>query len=209
MSGFDNGSAHGGVFAQTKQFGSILRGFGPPVPTAGLVGDLYLDTQTNFLYVKREAEDTDPWGNYLFQVPAQYAPTLKWFSAAAPTNDFGLTGDYCIQWSGYNNYGTVPSLYGPKAAYGWTEIGEGPGAIIDPTYAGYALPAGLSDEGAPLAFSSSSQLIVAGLLDEYILAIPVITDGGTVLSQVGLPAGPVQVPMNLNPQYTAVNEHAV
>lgn len=202
MSSFNNSS-------QVKQFGSILRGFGPPAPTAGLVGDLYLDVQTNFLYAKREAEATDPWGNYLFAVPVNYAPTLKWFSAAAPTNDFGLAGDYCLAWAGYANYGTGPSLYGPKAAYGWPEIGEGPDTNIDPTYAGYAIAVGLADEGAALPLSSSSQLIVTGLLDEYILAIPVVTAGGTSISQLGLPEGPVSAPMNLNPQYSAVNEHAV
>lgn len=209
MTGFDNGTLQGGIFAQTKQFGSVLRGYGPPVPAAGVTGDLYLDVQTKLLYEKRTSSDLNPWGNYLFAVPDTYADTLKWFSSSPPTNDFGVTGDYCIQWSGYNNYGTEPSLYGPKAAYGWPEIGVGLDTELDPTYAGYALPVGLSGEGDATAFSTSTQIIVVGLLDEYILAMPVPLDGGTPVSQLGLPAGPVQVPMNLNPLYGAANQHVV
>lgn len=209
MTGFDNGTLQSGVFAQTKQFGSVLRGFGPPVPTAGAVGDAYMDVQTGFFYVKRSNNDVDPWGDYLLQIPVAYQPALKWFSAYAPTNDFGVTGDYCIALAGYANYGTEPSLYGPKAAYGWSEIGEGPSVSIDPVYAGAVLSAGLTDEGAALPFSTSTQLVVIGLLDEYILALPVLDDAGTPVSQLGLPAGPVQVPMPLNPLYTANNEHTV
>lgn len=209
MTGFDNGTLQGGVFFQAKQFGSVLRGYGPPVPAAGVAGDLYMDVQTKFLYEKRTSNDLNPWGNYLFAVPDAYADTLKWFSAFPPTNNFGVTGDYCIQWAGYSNYGTEPSLYGPKAAYGWSEIGTGPDTEVDPTYAGYTLPAGLSGEGDATAFSSSTQEIVVGLLDEYILAMPVTLSAGTPVSQLGLPAGPVQVPMNLNPLYNAANQHTV
>lgn len=209
MSGFDNGSPASGVVSQAKQYGAILRGFGPPAPTAGLTGDLYIDTQTKFLYVKRQAENTDPWGNYLFQVPDAYADGLKWFSGDPPSNAFGVTGDCCLSWASYSNYGLGPSVYGPKAAYGWPEIGEGLAASIDATYAGYALSVGASDEGAALPFSSSTQLIVVGALDEYILAIPVAFGAGVGVSQLGVMQGPASVPMNLNPLYTTTNTHAV
>ncbi len=122
MSGFDNGTLQGGIFAQTKQFGSVLRGYGPPVPGAGLVGDLYVDAQTFFLYSKRSTDssgDVDPWGHYLFVVPDTYQTRLKWFSAYPPTPDVGIDGDYCLLWGGYPNYGLQPSVYGPKAAGAW------------------------------------------------------------------------------------------
>ncbi len=122
MSGFDNGTLQGGVFAQTKQFGSILRGFGPPVPQAGLVGDLYIDVQLWELYTKRSNDvggDLDPWGHYLFIIPSTYQAQLKWFVSSAPTNDIGVNGDYALLWGGYPNYGLQPSIFGPKAAGAW------------------------------------------------------------------------------------------
>jgi hypothetical protein len=125
MSGFDNGTLQGGICFQVKQFGSILRGFGPPVPQAGVLGDLYIDVNTWFIYNKRSTDRTDPWGRYLFEVPATYQLRLKWFGASAPTNDIGIDGDYFLQWGGYPNYGIQPSVYGPKAAGVW------PGAPVN------------------------------------------------------------------------------
>lgn len=118
MSGFDNSTQQSGVFAQTKQFGSILRGFGPPVPTAGVLGDFYVDAQTFELYVRR-GKSTDPWGHSLYVLPATYQTRLKWFSSAKPPNDVGIDGDYCLLAGGYPNYGLQPSIYGPKAAGAW------------------------------------------------------------------------------------------
>jgi len=122
MSGFDNGTLQGGIFSQSKQFGAILRGLGPPVPQAGVVGDLYVDGQTFFLYSKRSPDsggDVDPWGHYLFLVPVTYQTRLKWFCAFAPTNDIGIDGDYALLWGGYPNYGLQPSIFGPKTAGAW------------------------------------------------------------------------------------------
>jgi len=122
MSGFDNGTLQGGIFAQTKQFGAILRGLGPPVPQAGLVGDLYIDGQTFQLFTKRTTaagDSVDPWGHYLFVVPVTYQTRLKWFLPCAPTRDIGIDGDYCLLWAGYANYGLQPSIFGPKAAGAW------------------------------------------------------------------------------------------
>lgn len=120
MAGFDNGTMQGGVFAQTKQFGSVLRGNGAPVPQAGVVGDLYVDEQTWQLFNKRYASDgVDPWGHYLFVVPVTYQARLKWFVSSAPGKDIGVNGDYALLWGGYPNYGLQPSIYGPKAAGAW------------------------------------------------------------------------------------------
>lgn len=172
MSGFDNGTMQGGVYFQAKQFGSIYRGNGPPVPQAGVVGDLYVDVQTWQLFNKRSAHDgVDPWGHYLFVIPALYRTTLKWFSSSAPKNDLGVNGDYCLLWGGFGNYGLQPSIYGPKAAGAWpanpvavavglntlytaqdvNELGEGEvgsvvavshtGSVLETTLATIAVPA--------------------------------------------------------------------
>lgn len=209
MSGFDQGTVQGGVFAQAKQFGSILRGFGPPVPAAGVVGDLYIDTQTWFLYEKCGAEAIDPWGHYLFAVPAQYQSGLNWFSSSLPTNNFGANGDYCLLWAGFNNYGLQPSFCGPNVNGYWPESGDGPDLLLDPTYAGYSLPAGELDEGAPIAFSNSWQLIVAGEDSEYVLSIPVPQVGNTPVIQRAEQNPPAVVAVALNPLYTAEDEHAI
>ena len=119
MSGFDNGTMQQGVFAQAKQFGSILRGNGAPVPPIGVTGDIYLDVQTWQLFNRRGGQGLDPWGHYLFVVPVTYRTTLRWFSSYAPTDDIGADGDYCLLWGGYPNYGVQPSIYGPKAAGVW------------------------------------------------------------------------------------------
>ena len=134
MSGFDNGTLQQGVFAQTKQFGSILRGTGEPLPTAGVVGDVYIDTQTWFLYVRRSDEGVSPWGGYVFAVPLTYQTTLKWFSSAQPTNDLGVNGDYCLLWGGYPNYGLQPSILGSKAAGAWPANPVAVAVVLNPLY---------------------------------------------------------------------------
>lgn len=201
MNGFDTTS-------RAKQFGPVLRGFGPPVPEAGAVGDLYIDVQTWLLYEKR-ANQASPWTGWLFTVPVAYRAVLKWFSAYLPGNDVGVNGDYCLLWAGYNNYGLQPSLFGPKVSGCWPESGSGPATLLDPVYAGYELPAGLSDEGAVIAFSASTQLVVAGLSDEYIIAVPVLAVGNTPVDLVGLLSTPVNVAVVLNPLYTAEDVHAI
>lgn len=137
MSGFDNGTLQSGIASQVKQFGSIIRGFGPPTPQAGVVGDLYIDVQTWFLYNKRAtsgSSDVDPWGHYLFMVPATYQAQLKWFSAYPPTNDIGVNGDYCLLWGGYPNYGLQPSIFGPKAAGAWPGSPNAVTVSLNPVY---------------------------------------------------------------------------
>jgi len=209
VSGFDQGTVQGGIFAQTKQFGSILRGSGPPVPGAGVQGDLYIDVQTWFLYEKRSAEGTDPWGHYLFAVPAQYQSGLNWFSSSLPTNHFGANGDYCLLWGGFNNYGMQPSFCGPNVNGYWPESGDGPDLLLDPAYAGYSLPAGELDEGAPIAFSNSWQLVVAAEDSEYVLSIPVPQTANTPVIQRAEQCAPVVTGVALNPLYSAEDAHAV
>lgn len=209
MAGIHNGTLQESLYAQTKQFGPVLRGLGPPAPQAGVVGDLYIDTQTWLLYGKRSNEGVDPWGNYLFPVPADYQSGLKWFSAYLPGNDIGVDDDYCLLWGGFNNYGTQPSIFGPKVDGCWPESGDGPIVLLDPSYAGFELPVGVSDEGTVVAYSSSTQLVVAGLSDEYILAIPIVQLPNSPTTEVGLQSAPDAVAVDLNPLYNATNEHAV
>lgn len=208
MSGFDNGTLQQGVFFQAKQFGPILRGFGPPVPEAGVVGDCYIDVQTWFLYSKRSVNNTDPWGNYLFQIPNAYRTTLKWFCAFAPPDTVGIAGDYCLLWAGYANYGMQPSIFGPRQATGWPENGNG-GTVPIAAPGNQITPTGLLDEGAPIADSSSTQLIVTGLLNEFIFAVPVTANAGDLVTQQGLQSGPAQVPVFINPIYDAEDQHPV
>ncbi len=134
MSGFDQGTMQQGVFAQAKQFGKIFKGSGEPVPTAGVVGDVYYDNQTAFLYVKRSNDRTSPWGNYLFAVPPTYQTVLRWFSSSIPTNDLGADGDYCLLWAGFPNYGLQPSILGPKAAGAWPANPVAVAVALNPLY---------------------------------------------------------------------------
>jgi hypothetical protein len=213
MAGIDNGTTQAGIFFQAKQFGSILRGLGPPVPQAGVMGDLYLDTNTWNLYEKRSNDaggDVDPWGHYLFVVPSTQRNQLKWFSTSLPDDSVGITGDYCLSWAGFGNYGLQPSIYGPKNVSGtWPESGNGPNTAIATAGAGFVFPLGLSDEGSQIAYSRSTQLIVAGLVDEYILATPVPNIAGTVIGEVGLQSIPTPVTVTLNTLFTAEDSHAI
>lgn len=134
MAGFDNGTLQGGVFFQAKQFGSVLRGFGPPVPQAGVVGDLYIDVQTFNLYEKRSTDATDPWGNFIFVVPSAQQAQLKWFVPSAPTNDIGVNGDYALLWAGFPNYGLQPLIFGPKAAGAWPTSPAAVAVSLNPLY---------------------------------------------------------------------------
>lgn len=139
MSGFDNGTLQQAIFSQVKQFGSILRGFGPPVPQAGLVGDLYIDVQTFQLFNKRTTQigsGVDPWGHYLFVVPALYQTRLKWFVPSIPTNDIGTDGDYAALWGGYPNYGLQLSIFGVKAAGVWPSVPTPVAVTLNPLYTG-------------------------------------------------------------------------
>ena len=209
MSGFDNGTMQSGVVAQVKQFGAILRGLGPPVPQAGVLGDVYIDTQTWQLFNKRGLDSVDPWGRYLFIVPALYRPALKWFSSSPPAADIGIAGDYCLLWGGWANYGMQPSVYGPRQATKWPENGNGPSVPIAAAGAGTVIPIGLLSEGAAVPESNSTQLVVVGLLDEFILPVPVSAGAGDPVMQPGLQSGPAAVTVVLNSLYTATDEHQV
>lgn len=127
MSGFNN-------TPQAKQFGPILRGLGEPNPAAGVLGDVYIDSQTFLLYERRGGGKANPWGNYIFLVPLTYQATLKWFSASRPGNDIGVNGDYCLMWGGYPNYGVQPSILGPKAAGAWPANPVNVAVVLSPTY---------------------------------------------------------------------------
>lgn len=210
MGGFDNGTTQGGVYFQAKQFGSILRGVGPPVPQAGVVGDLYLDIGAWDLYGKRSNDSIDPWGHSLFAVPLTYRAQLKWFGTSLPDDVIGVAGDYCLSWAGFGNYGLQPSVYGPKTANNtWPEGGNGPDTALAAAGAGFVFPLGLADEGVQTAYSNSTQLIVVGLVDEYILPTPVSNIAGTSVGQVGLQSVATPVTVTLNTLYTAEDEHAV
>lgn len=117
-----------------------MRGTGPPVPQAGAVGDLYIDTAAWTLYTKRSTEaggDVDPWGHYVFLVDPTYQPQLKWFGTFPPTNDIGVNGDYYLLWAGFGNYGLNPvSMYGPKAAGAWPGAASSVNVTLNPLYTG-------------------------------------------------------------------------
>jgi len=107
-----------------------MHGFGPPVPQAGVVGDLYVDKSTFNMFNKRAPLDVDPWGHYLFTLPAPYNTTsTRWFGPVPPTNDLGTDGDYFMLWAGSGSYGMQPIMYGPKTAGAWPT----PGVQITPT----------------------------------------------------------------------------
>lgn len=212
MAGFDNGTLQGGIAFQTKQFGAILRGFGPPVPQAGLVGDVYIDVTTWQLFEKRSSDsggDVDPWGHYLFVVPGLYRTSLKWFGAAAPTNDVGVVGDYFLHWAAYPNYGVQPAIYGPKQWTGWPNNGDGPGTAVATGYGATVLPVGLTAEGATATDKQASQLLAVGLLAEYVVPVPVTSGDGDTVGQLGLQSGPTLVQVSINSLYTAEDSHSI
>jgi hypothetical protein len=138
MSGFDNGTTQGGVYFQANQMASILRGSGPPVPQAGIIGSLYIDTAAWFLYTKRSNDaggSVDPWGHYLFAVPSTYQAQLKWFGTFPPTNDIGVNGDYYLLWAGFGNYGLSPvSIYGPMSGGVWPGAASSISVSLNPLY---------------------------------------------------------------------------
>jgi|ERR1700760_1657845 len=213
MSGFDNGTLQSGVFFQVKQLGSILRGLGPPSPNAGVEGDCYIDTTTFHFYNKRAASgsEIDPWGHWLFVVPAQYQTQLKWFSSSPPQDSLGVVNDYCLLWGGYGNYGISPvSIYGPKQASGWPENGEGPTLPIAVAGALTVLPIGALDEGTPVTDSNFTQLILIGAVDEVVSTTPAPSaSAGDPVQQLGAQSGPAQVVVAINPLFTATDEHNV
>lgn len=135
MSGFDNGTMQSGIHDQVKRTGPVLRGSGPPVPQAGVLGDLYVSNSTGQLFEKRAVDYFNPWGHYLFVVPEAYRATLRWFSIARPSDDVGAPGDYCLLWGGYPNYGLGMVVYGPKDAdAGWPDTPATVDVEINPLY---------------------------------------------------------------------------
>lgn len=208
MSGFDSGNSQS-IAPNGKQFGSILRGYGPPVPGMGVGGDVYIDVLTFQLFEKRNKEGLDPWGHYLFVVPALYQTSLKWFGTAPPTNDLGVVGDYYLQWGGYPNYGMNPVIFGPKQWTGWPENGDGPGTVIAVGTGVSVLPVGLLAEGATLTDKQPSQLVATGLLAEITVPVPVTANDNDPVGQIGLQANGVLVLTTLNTRYTAEDEFTV
>jgi hypothetical protein len=137
MAGFDNGTMQGGVFFQAKQFGAVLRGFGIPAPQAGNVGDLYIDANSGQCFNRRSTGNSgnvDPWGHYLFTLPAPYKTRLKWFGTVAPPNSVGVDGDYFLLWGGFPNYGMQASVYGPRAGGVWPSVPTVLALDVNPLY---------------------------------------------------------------------------
>jgi len=177
MSGFDNGTTQGGVYSQALQAGSILRGSGPPVPQTGVVGVLYIDTVAWTLYTKRSNDsggDVDPWGHYVFAVPATYQPQLKWFGTMPPTADIGINGDYYLLWGAFGNYGLNPvSIYGPKAAGAWPANPAAIAVTLNPLYtaedeSAINMPA-LTNLAVDLAPSANGDnILIAGVANQTI-----------------------------------------
>ncbi len=204
MSGYSTTRGFSSPVDASKRQGAIFRGFGPPVPQAGVAGDLYIDVLTWQFFEKREIDGLDAWGHYLFTVPSTYRMSLKWFGAGAPSNNIGVNGDYYLQWAGYPNYGMQPLIWGPRDFVGWPENGDGPGLII--VVCDTVLPLGLLDEGTPLTDVQRSQLLALGLLDEYVLPFPVTADCGETILQIGLQGSGTLVTVTLNTLYTAEDE---
>lgn len=206
MSGFC--TSRFGLDNIAKQYGSILRGFGPPVPKAGVLGDLYIDNLTFQLFEKRGVDGLDDWGHYLFVVPSTYRNSLKWFGPSRPSNTIGVPGDYFLQWAGYDNYGMQLSIFGPKLIIGWPENGDGGNGGLIITVAN-VFPLGLVDEGPSLIDKMLTQLIAVGLLDEYIIPLSVTANPGEAVQPIGLPNTGTLVITALNPLYTVEDEHAL
>lgn len=209
MSGFDSATLQQSVFAQTLQFGAILRGSGPPVPQMGVTGSLYVDLQTWQLFEKRATDSVDPWGHYLFVVPSEFRTGLKWFSTSAPADTVGAPGDYCLLWGGFANYGMQPSVFGPKQAKTWPEDGSGPVLLINPFSGSTVLPVGLLDESSVVFNeSNSTQLVATGLNGEAILPMPVLAGAGQSVNRIGLRSSARQISVTINPLFTAVDQNA-
>ena len=207
MSGYSTTRGFSAPLDTSKRQGAIFRGFGPPVPQAGVAGDIYIDVVTWQLFEKRELDDRDAWGHYLFVVPSLYRYSMKWFGSGAPSNNIGVNGDYYLQWAGYPNYGMQPLIWGPRDFVGWPENGDGPGVTI--VVCDTVLPIGLSDEGTPLTDVQRSTLLALGLLDEYTLPFPVTADCGETVLQVGSQGSGTLVEVTLNTLYTAQDEHEI
>ena len=207
MSGFD--TSRPGIIAMAKQHGSILRGFGPPVPQAGVVGDLYIDVLSTWqLFEKREINGLDDWGHFLWTIPPLYRNSLKWFGPSGPGNTLGVPGDYFLQWAGYDNYGMNPTIWGPKLWTGWPENGDGPGTVIAYQKDG-VYPLGLADEGPVKVDVALNQLIAVGIFDEYVIPFTVTANSGDPVLQLGTQSSGQLVIVAINPLYTAEDEHAL
>jgi hypothetical protein len=208
MSGFDTSRASSGTFFQAKQFGSILRGYGPPVPQAGVVGDMYIDVMSWQLFEKRDVNGLDDWGHYLFVVPAMYRSSLNWYGPSAPSNALGVSGDYFIQWAGYPNYGMQPMIWGPKGWVGWPENGDGSDTVIASGHP-EVHQLGMTDEGPDKVDMDLTRLIALGLFDEYVIPVVVTANPGDPVLQLGTQSSGQLVTVIINSMYTAEDEHAI
>jgi hypothetical protein len=211
MSGFSTTRSNiWGIDNISKQYGSILRGWGPPVPKAGVLGDLYIDNLTYQLFEKREVNDRDDWGHYLWVVPSQYRNSMKWFGPSGPANTLGRPGDFFLQWAGYDNYGMQLKIWGPKLVSGWPENGEGPGNTGTPVIAvSDVRSVGLMDSGPDAKDLSGTRLWAVGLMDEYIVPLSVTANPGEPVTPVGVPSTGQLVLLTTNPLYTVEDNHVV
>jgi hypothetical protein len=207
MSGFSTSRSN--IDNVAKQYGSILRGYGPPVPKAGVIGDLYIDVMTLHLFEKRSTGRLDDWGHYLFLVPGGYRDTLKWFGPGRPSDSIGIPGDVFLQWAGYDNYGMQLSIFGPKLITGWPENGGSTGNGGLPILDAGIRQLGLLNDGAVLTDMMPSQLIAVGIFEDYIIPLLVTANPGDPVSPIGVPSTGHIVNVTVNPLYTAEDEHAI
>jgi hypothetical protein len=111
--------------------GPVLYGAGEPRDTAGHVGNVYTDTQTNYVYQKRGVKGIGQWGQYIFSTPSEYVYFTRWYRSDIPPPGFGNVGDYALVWSNID-FSNLPALYGPKGLDNSWPLIASPGFVVNP-----------------------------------------------------------------------------
>lgn len=150
-----------GYHGLVQNSGAIMRGEGPPHPNRGHVGNVYIDTTTWFLYVRRFCDGAPTWGNWVFQVPTTIRYSVQWYCSGFPSDALGRPGDYAFVWD-CGTFSLVPHVFGPKTDT-WPEAGDGPAFDID-TSGFYAI--GHLGEDTTLQAFPSQFIQAIGMLGE-------------------------------------------
>jgi len=172
-----------------ERSGKVFRQHGAPVATLGHIGNWAVDVDTApyglwskvrpwpegvaFPITPNGVINTDPtsvalgppvpnaWARVALMppLPSPVAYSLKWYGDARFPNTLGDVGDFGL----FTGSEATPTVWGPKAASGWPENGDGPTLFPPDAITNYT-PRGLAGDGpdAPLDTTDLTTSSVTG-----------------------------------------------
>ena len=99
-----------GIVGSTGATGTaVLNGVGNPLPTIGVPGDFYINTQNYYIFGPRTSSNTQPWGNFAATGLNQPGKSLVGPTGATGVTYVGYVPEYLTPSTGFKTFRTFNS----------------------------------------------------------------------------------------------------